>query len=271
MSTLTIRNLWKSYGSTPILERINLNLADGDFCAIVGPSGAGKSTLLRLLLGQETPTRGSVRIGDRPLPTEPSADCGIVFQRYSVFPHLNVIGNLLLAQEMACAPLTGRLWGGRRQRSLEQARELLARVGLDDAASRYPSELSGGMQQRLALAQALAREPRLLLLDEPFGALDPGTRTQMQELLRELWRVRRMTVFMVTHDLSEAFSLATRLVVLDRPRTDPHDASAYGATITNDIPLTRPARSPAAPRLPTTGAMVAAGGGVMPIRSGVFQ
>lgn len=271
MSTLTIRNLWKSYGTTPILERINLNLADGDFCAIVGPSGAGKSTFLRLLLGQETPTRGSILIGDRPLPTEPSADCGIVFQRYSVFPHLNVVGNVLMAQEMACAPLTGRLWGGRRRRSLEQARELLARVGLVEAANRYPSELSGGMQQRLALAQAIAREPRLLLLDEPFGALDPGTRTQMQDLLRELWRARRMTVFMVTHDLSEAFSLATRLVVLDRTRSDPHDASAYGATISNDIPLARPTQARPASDVNATPAFVPAGGRVVPMRPGVAQ
>lgn len=111
------------------------------------------------------------------------------------------------------------------------------KVGLSHSLDKYPAQLSGGMQQRLAIAQALIMKPRVLLLDEPFGALDPGIRKDMHGLLLELWRVTRLTVFMVTHDLSEGFSLGTRLLVFDKVRTDPHAPGAYGARITYDIPL----------------------------------
>lgn len=234
---IEIRGLGKSYGETVIIERISLDITDGAFCTVVGPSGCGKSTFLRLLLGQEQPSTGSITIGGGRLPPEPGPDRGIVFQRYSVFPHLSVLENLLLGGEFKASPVLGRLFGTQRRALAATALELLDHIGLAEAADRYPAQLSGGMQQRLALGQALLCEPKILLLDEPFGALDPGVRLDMHELLLALWQQRGMTVFMVTHDLPEAFKLGTRLLVFDRSRRDPHAPEAYGATITYDLPL----------------------------------
>jgi NitT/TauT family transport system ATP-binding protein len=222
MSRLSLSKLWKRYGEHVVLEAIDLDVASGEFVAIVGPSGCGKSTLLRLLLGEEQPSRGSIRLDDRPLVCEPDAARGIVFQRYSVFPHLCALDNVLLGLEFGADRLLGRVFGRRRRALRERARAMLAEVGLADAAARYPSELSGGMQQRLALAQSLITEPGILLLDEPFGALDPGIRADMHELVGRLWRTQHLTVFMITHDIREAFVLGTRLVVLDKRRHDPH-------------------------------------------------
>lgn len=237
MSFLSLRNVWQSYGDQVVLERINLDIAQGEFCTLVGASGCGKSTFLRLLLGMETPTRGEIRLDGQPLPAEPDAERGVVFQRYSVFPHLTALDNVVLGLEFAAAPLLGRLFGQRRKAAREQARALLSAVGLEHAADKYPAQLSGGMQQRLAIAQALSKRPRLLLLDEPFGALDPGIRADMHSLLRDLWRQQSLTVFMVTHDLREGFALGTRLLVFDKLRRDPHAPHAYGASITYDLPL----------------------------------
>jgi NitT/TauT family transport system ATP-binding protein len=239
MSAISVRNVWLEYGDYIVLERINLEIASGAFLAIVGPSGCGKSTFLRLVLGQERPTRGTLLLDGKPMPDEPGPDRGIVFQRYSVFPHLTVLANVLLAFELAASPLLGRLRGRARRRAIETSEELLAAVGLDAHRAKYPAALSGGMQQRLAIAQALARRPRVLLLDEPFGALDPGTRAQMHELIRPLWKRHGMTVLMVTHDLKEAFALGTRLIALDRARVDPHAPGRYGAVVTYDLDLTR--------------------------------
>ncbi len=163
----------------------------------------------------------------------------MVFQRYSVFPHLSVLDNVALGLELPRAPLLGRLLGSAKADAREQARQLLQRVGLSHALDKYPAQLSGGMQQRLAIAQALIMKPRVLLLDEPFGALDPGIRKDMHALLRELWQETRLTVFMVTHDLNEGFSLASRVLVFDKLRVDPHEPGAYGARITYNIPLSR--------------------------------
>ena len=160
----------------------------------------------------------------------------MVFQRYSVFPHLNVLDNVAVGLELRAAPLLGRLLGQRKRAAREAAAEMLHRVGLGHALARYPNQLSGGMQQRLAIAQALITRPRMLLLDEPFGALDPGIRKDMHALLLELWREARLTVFMVTHDLSEGFHLGTRLLVFDKVRIDPQAPQA-SARITYDIPL----------------------------------
>ncbi|MDT4860530.1 Bicarbonate transport ATP-binding protein CmpD [compost metagenome] len=190
-----------------------------------------------MLLGQESPSRGSILLDGRPLAAEPDASRGVVFQRYSVFPHLSVLDNVALGLELPRAPLFGRLFGAARRQAREEAAAILAKVGLGHALDKYPSQLSGGMQQRLAIAQALIMKPRVLLLDEPFGALDPGIRKDMHELLLALWRETRLTVFMVTHDLSEGFSLGTRLLVFDKVRHDPHAPNAYGARITYDIPL----------------------------------
>jgi len=201
MGAISVRNVWVEYGDQIVLERINLEIASGAFLSIVGPSGCGKSTFLRLILGQDRPTRGTLLLDGKPLPDEPGPDRGIVFQRYSVFPHLTVLGNVLVAFEFAGSAVLARLRGQARRAAIEQSRALLVAVGLEPHADKYPSALSGGMQQRLAIAQALARKPRVLLLDEPFGALDPGIRAQMHELIRPLWREHGMTILMVTHDI----------------------------------------------------------------------
>jgi NitT/TauT family transport system ATP-binding protein len=237
MSAVTIRNLWMEYPGQRVLERINLEVPAGQFVAIVGASGCGKSTFLRLLLSQEKPTRGLILLDGAKLPDDPGPDRGVVFQRYSVFPHLSVLANVVLGLEIASAPFFGKLLGAARRRAIAEAEGYLEAVGLSQARERYPAELSGGMQQRLAIAQALVRKPKLLLLDEPFGALDPGTRAQMHELILRLWRQTGMTVFMVTHDIKEGFALGTRVLVFDKLRHDPQDPGAYGATITYDLPL----------------------------------
>lgn len=241
------RNVWQQYGDQVVLERLNLRVAEGEFCTLVGASGCGKSTFLRLLLGQERPSRGEIRLGGAPIAAEPDAHRGVVFQRYSVFPHLSVLDNVALGLELPHAPLLGRLLGGAKRRAREEAAAMLARVGLGHALAKYPAQLSGGMQQRLAIAQALVTKPRVLLLDEPFGALDPGIRKDMHALLLELWQETRLTVFMVTHDLSEGFTLGTRLMVFDKPRVDPHAPGAYGARITYDIPLNEARRAAVLP------------------------
>ncbi|WP_316190284.1 ABC transporter ATP-binding protein [Bradyrhizobium sp. SZCCHNS2096] len=244
MSALSFRNVWVEYGDQVVLERINLEIASGAFMSIVGPSGAGKSTLLRLILGQEKPTQGAVLLDGKPFPAEPGPDRGIVFQRYSVFPHLTVLGNVLLGYEFANSPFAARLFGASRRAAIEKSLALIEAVGLGPHRDKYPSALSGGMQQRLAIAQALAKQPRVLLLDEPFGALDPGTRAQMHALIKPLWRDLKMTIVMVTHDIKEAFGLATRLIALDRVRRDPQAPERFGARITYDLDLTRDSAVP---------------------------
>jgi NitT/TauT family transport system ATP-binding protein len=239
MSAIALRDVWVEYGDQIVLERINLEIAAGSFLSVVGPSGAGKSTFLRLLLGQEPPTRGSILLDGMPLPPEPGPDRGVVFQRYSVFPHLSVLGNVLVGFEFAASKVLARLTGEARRTAIKKSEELLDAVGLAPHRDKYPSALSGGMQQRLAIAQALARAPRVLLLDEPFGALDPGTRAQMHALITPLWKQHNMTVVMVTHDIKEAFGLATRLIALDRWRRDPQAPGRFGAVVTYDLDLTR--------------------------------
>ncbi|WP_417814651.1 ABC transporter ATP-binding protein [Thalassospira alkalitolerans] len=232
-----IRNLTKSYGEYPVLERINLDIETGAFCTLVGASGCGKSTFLRLLLSQELPSGGDILMDGKALPQQPTPDRGIVFQRYSVFPHLTVAENLMIGAEFTARKFTGRLFGNARKQARNDIAELLETIGLSPAANKYPSQLSGGMQQRLAIAQALTMKPGVLLLDEPFGALDPGIRNDMHELLLGLWKTHAMTIFMVTHDIHEAFKLGTRMLVFDKLRDDPHAPEAYGATITYDLPI----------------------------------
>jgi NitT/TauT family transport system ATP-binding protein len=244
MSALSFRNVWVEYGDQIVLERINLEIASGTFLSVVGPSGAGKSTFLRLILGQEKPAQGSVLLDGEPFPSEPGPDRGIVFQRYSVFPHLTVLGNVLIGYEFAERRFSARLFGKARREAIEKSRALIDAVGLGSDCDKYPSALSGGMQQRLAIAQALAKQPRVLLLDEPFGALDPGTRAQMHALIKPLWRDLKTTIVMVTHDIKEAFGLATRLIALDRTRRDPQAPERYGAKITYDLDLTRESAVP---------------------------
>jgi NitT/TauT family transport system ATP-binding protein len=237
MSFISIRNLWKEYGTRVVLENISLDIEQGEFVSIVGASGCGKTTFFKMLLGEEKPTRGDMLLDGQPWPEEPDADRGVVFQRYSVFPHLTAIQNVMLGLEFRDAKITARFFGKQKHAAIEQAHAMLKAVGLGSNTHKYPHELSGGMQQRLALAQSLVREPKILLLDEPFGALDPGIRADMHTLLLSLWREKQFSVFMVTHDIQEGFTLGTRLLVFDRVRHDPQEPDAYGANISYDIPL----------------------------------
>ena len=237
MTAVSIKNLWKEYGDQIVLERVNLEVPAHSFCSIVGASGCGKTTFLRLLLSQEKPTRGEIRVGGIPLADEPDPDRGVVFQRYSVFPHLTVTENVALGLELARSRFIGRLFGAARRLALEEAAVWVEAVGLAASRDKYPAALSGGMQQRLAIAQALVTRPRVLLLDEPFGALDVGTKAQMHELIIELWRQSEMTVFMVTHDIHEGFRLGKRVLAFDKIRRDLHAPNAFGATITYDLTL----------------------------------
>ncbi|MFG1402785.1 ATP-binding cassette domain-containing protein [Xanthobacter sediminis] len=244
MSLISVRHLWKEYDDRVVLEDIDLEIEERAFVALVGPSGCGKTTFLKMLLSEEVPTRGVIELDGKPIPAEPGPERGVVYQRYSVFPHLTVLGNVVLARELgardAGGRLLGRLFGAARRAATEKARELLAAVGLSHAADKYPSALSGGMQQRLALAQALMAEPRVLLLDEPFGALDPGIRADIHVLMRKLWHERALTAVMVTHDLPEAFGLATRVIAFERRRDEPTDGGRYGARIAKDIGIWPP-------------------------------
>ncbi|MBV8573981.1 MAG: ABC transporter ATP-binding protein [Acetobacteraceae bacterium] len=253
MSALSIKNVWQIYDGRIVLERISLEIAEGSFVAVVGPSGCGKTTFLRLLMSEEKPSRGEILINGHKLPEEPTADRGVVFQRYSVMPHLTVLGNVVLPLDLAGSRLLGRLFGPARRRVEAEARAMLEHVGLDAAARLYPAQLSGGMQQRLALAQALMRKPRVLLLDEPFSALDPGTRADIHALTKRLWQETGMTVVMVTHDLSEAFRLGTRVVVFERIAPDD---PKRGARITFDIPV-RPRVPPTRDAVPAEPASLA--------------
>ncbi|MES2492595.1 MAG: ABC transporter ATP-binding protein [Pseudomonadota bacterium] len=236
---LSLQDVWVEYGDKVVLERVNLDIAAGEFVSVVGPSGAGKSTFLRLILGQEGPTRGQLLLDGTPLAPECSPDRGVVFQRYSVFPHLTALGNVMFGLECAGAPLLGKLVGAGRRAARDKAAAMLEAVGLGHNLNAYPAQLSGGMQQRLAVAQALVTHPRVLLLDEPFGALDPGIRLDMHELVTALWQDHGLTIVMVTHDITEAFKLGTRVLAFDKRRHDPHAPNRYGATAVYDVKLDR--------------------------------
>lgn len=237
MAIIEMKNLWKEYGDQVVLERLNASVEEGEFVTIVGASGCGKTTFLKLLLGTEDATRGELLLDGQPLPAEPDASRGIVFQRYSVLNHLTAVENVMLGGELESSRWFGISVGKKRKQLRKDALEMLESVGLGPAADKYPHELSGGMQQRLALAQALIKRPRILLLDEPFGALDPGIRADMHKLVLSLWKSQRLTVFMITHDITEGFYLGTRLWVFDKPRLDPQALGAYGARVTYDLPV----------------------------------
>lgn len=244
MTEIVVKNLFKDYDHVPILERVNVTLPDHEFCVVLGPSGAGKSTFLRMLLSQETQTRGDILIDGEPIDVEPQPDRGVVFQRYSVFPHKTVLGNVMSGPTFGKSKILGRLFSAERAKLKEKALALLAQVGLQDSADKYPSQLSGGMQQRLAIAQALIMEPKVLLLDEPFGALDQSTKKSMHKLILDLWEANKMTIVMVTHDIQEAFTLGTRVLMIDKLRRDEQAPDAYGSTITHDLRLDPAKKAP---------------------------
>ena len=187
-----------------VLDRISLSMHTGQFLALLGSSGSGKSTLMRLVAGLERPTSGSLRLDDQPI-RGPGSDWGMVFQKYSLYPWLTVAQNVAFGLELK---------GLERGQIRERTAFYLEVVGLADAARRLPRELSGGMQQRVAIARALAAEPRLLLLDEPFGALDLQIRESMQEFLHNLWRSTGLSVLLITHDIDEALLLAQQVHIL---------------------------------------------------------
>jgi len=189
---------------TVALEPVSLAIADNDFIAILGPSGCGKSTLLRIVAGLDVPTTGRVLLDGTPV-AGPGADRGMVFQSYTLFPWLTVRQNICFGLREKGMP---------QARQDESAAHYIDRMGLGGFEHHYPKMLSGGMQQRTAIARALANEPKILLLDEPFGALDNQTRGLMQELLLGIWEAEKKTVLFVTHDIEEAIFVAGRVVVM---------------------------------------------------------
>ena len=201
---LTVRSVERRFDTTLALQATDLDVAENDFITILGPSGCGKSTLLRIVAGLDHPTAGEVQLDGARI-SGPGADRGMVFQSYTLFPWLSVLDNV-------CFGLRER--GLPRAQQLEVAQGFIAKVGLRGFEHHYPKQLSGGMQQRTALARALANGPRMLLMDEPFGALDHQTRELMQELLQGIWESERKTVLFVTHDIDEAVFMGTRVVVM---------------------------------------------------------
>jgi NitT/TauT family transport system ATP-binding protein len=222
---LTVSNVAASYmlpseRTLDALATVSFMLEAGSFTCLVGPSGCGKSTLLRLLAGLQKPTQGAILLNEQPL-HEPSAQVAIMFQDASLMPWRTVVENIALPLELAGVNAS------ERQR---RAQMLLPSLGLEEFARAYPGELSGGMAQRAALGRVLIQQPSLLLLDEPFGALDVMTREQVRQDMMRLWSDEQPTVLMVTHDIHEAVLLADRVLVM----------SARPGRIIEDIPVTLP-------------------------------
>jgi ABC-type nitrate/sulfonate/bicarbonate transport system ATPase subunit len=204
VSLLAVRGVERRFDQTLALQATDLAVAENDFVTILGPSGCGKSTLLRIVAGLDHPTAGEVLLDGRRI-GGPGADRGMVFQSYTLFPWLTV-------EENVCFGLRERGLPPAQQREI--AAGFIARIGLRGFERHYPKQLSGGMQQRVAIARALANSPRMLLMDEPFGALDHQTRELMQELLLGIWEAERKTVLFVTHDIDEAVFMGSRVVVM---------------------------------------------------------
>ncbi|MCU0628025.1 MAG: ABC transporter ATP-binding protein [Methanoregulaceae archaeon] len=207
--TLEILNLSKEFpvpGQPPIqaLSGITLTVGDKEFVSVLGPSGCGKTTLLRIVAGLETATSGSITLDGESIDRR-SSQMAMIFQEYSLYPWRTIIDNVTFGLEMQNIE---------KRPAREVALEYLHLVGLDEFANRYPYELSGGMRQRVAVARAMAIEPRILLMDEPFGALDAQTRNMLQKELLEIWEKTRKTVLFVTHSVDEAVYLSDRIVVL---------------------------------------------------------
>jgi NitT/TauT family transport system ATP-binding protein len=247
---LTMENVYKSYPvrggeDKLVLNNINLSVSKGSFISVVGPTGCGKSTMFRLLLGEEPPTSGIVKVNGK-IVTKPDRNRGVVFQKYSLFPHLNVIENVSYGLELEEFTISGRYlnplkYSVKKKLYREQAMSYLESVGLGESANKFPTELSGGMRQRAAIAQALIMNPEILFMDEPFGALDEGTRLDMQLFLLQLWEKTNMTVFFVTHDLEEALYMGTRVLVLSQYYSS-NDGPAKGSKFVIDKSI--PGKSP---------------------------
>ncbi|MDP3603732.1 MAG: ABC transporter ATP-binding protein [Bosea sp. (in: a-proteobacteria)] len=230
MSKLLVENVGKIFPAqrggqpTRALMPTSLSVGDNDFIAILGPSGCGKSTLLRIIGGLETASEGQIMLDGAPV-SGPGADRGFVFQSYTLFPWLTVVQNIAFGL---------REKGIAERERIDIARGWAERVGLASFVDHFPKQLSGGMQQRTAIARALANDPKILLLDEPFGALDNQTRALMQEMLLGIWERERKTVLFVTHDIEEAIFVGSRVVVMSaRP-------GRIKADIAVDLPHPRP-------------------------------
>ena len=205
---LETTNLYKHFatrqGQLLVLKDINLHVETGEFVCAVGASGSGKTTLLRLIAGLDTPTSGKITVDGKPV-LGPGADRGMVFQSYTLYPWMTVAKNVGFGL---------KLQGVAKPQRVKRVAEYLDVVGLSQFADAYPRELSGGMKQRVAIARALASQPKILLMDEPFGALDVQTKATMQEFLLDLWRRTRTSILMITHDVEEAVFLSQRVYVL---------------------------------------------------------
>lgn len=226
---LQVESLAKAFPSDqndPLLAvaHISFTVAPGEFLGIVGPSGCGKTTLLHLLAGLVAPTKGQIWVMGEPL-AQPHPEIGIVFQKPNLMPWRTVLDNIMLPLQIQAVP---------HRQALQRSREVLALVGLSEFAAAYPKQLSGGMEQRVAVARALIQQPKILLLDEPFGALDALTRERLNVELLRLWQTQNLTAIMVTHDIREAVFLADRVLVLSqRPAT-------VAAEFKVDLPRPRP-------------------------------
>ncbi|MEY8352683.1 ABC transporter ATP-binding protein [Lachnospiraceae bacterium 54-53] len=207
-STIYVKNLKKVYpsgkGSVKAMEDVTINVLENEFVSIVGPSGCGKSTLLRMIAGLDTITAGQIVIKDRDI-IGPGADRGMVFQSYTLFPWLTVEDNIKFGLKLRKVP-------ARKQE--ETVNKYLKLIKLEKFRNSYPGELSGGMKQRVAIARALANSPEVLLMDEPFSALDPQTKADMQLLMRQIWQEEKPTVIFVTHDIEEAVFLSGKVYVM---------------------------------------------------------
>lgn len=214
---LEVKGLYKQFatpqGSVTALKDINFKTHRREFVCVIGPSGCGKSTLIRTLAGLESPSSGEVLLDGKPV-FEPGPDRGMVFQGYTLFPWLSVKKNVMFGLEMQ---------GHSKATAESEAMQWVDLVGLGSFANAYPHQLSGGMKQRVAIARALANKPRILLMDEPFGALDAQTRSKMQANLLEIWRNIDITVLFITHDLDEAIYLADRILVLKANPGEVHE------------------------------------------------
>jgi NitT/TauT family transport system ATP-binding protein len=210
MISICVKDLNKSYrvreGDLPALSGVDMDVAEGEFVSIVGPSGCGKSTLLYILGGFIRADNGSIEVGGKPI-SGPGTDRGVVFQEYALFPWLTVAQNIRYGLEMT---------GVARREREDTVRRLVRTIRLEGFEHRFPRELSGGMKQRVAIARTLAYDPSILLLDEPFGALDAQTRETMQDELLRIWQATRKTVVMVTHDVNEAVYLSGRVLVMSQ-------------------------------------------------------
>jgi ABC-type nitrate/sulfonate/bicarbonate transport system ATPase subunit len=235
-AALQVQDLSHWFGANRVLNHVNFEVPAGQIVALVGPSGCGKSTLLRAILGTHPPRAGRV-LADGKLISKPSRHVGIVYQHYSLYDFLTARDNVAFGLKLDGTGFLYRVfnylsWRRLRKGHLERADQLLAKVQLSRAADLYPSQMSGGMRQRVAIAQALIMEPSILLLDEPFGALDEATREELQLLLLRLYEETPYTILIVTHELNEALYVSDRVLGLSQYHAD----GANGATIVYDKP-----------------------------------